>query len=175
MTTRAGGRGGTLPWWLVLVEGIIAAFLGFILLIAPGATLVFLVQLLGLYLFVAGIFRIMGIFVDASAWGWRLLAGLLSILAGLLVLDHPLWSTIMVPSVLVFFVGFLSILQGAAGLVVAFQGGGWGVGVLSALGVIFGLILVINPLIGVAGLSYVLGFFMLVGGIGAVVQAFGMR
>jgi len=164
-----------LPWWLVLVEGIIAAFLGFILLIAPGATLVFLVQLLGLYLFVAGIFRIMGIFVDASAWGWRLLAGLLSILAGLLVLDHPLWSTLMVPTVVVFVVGFLSILQGAAGLVVALQGGGWGVGILSALGVIFGLILVINPLIGVAGLSWVLGFFMLVGGIGAVVQAFGMR
>ncbi len=164
-----------MPWWLVLVEGIIAAFLGFILLIAPGATLAFLVQLLGLYLFVAGIFRIMGIFVDPSAWGWRLLAGLLSILAGLLVLDHPLWSALMVPTVLVFFVGFLSILQGAAGLVVAFQGGGWGVGILSALGVIFGLILVINPLIGVAGLSWVLGFFMLVGGIGAVVQAFGMR
>jgi uncharacterized membrane protein HdeD (DUF308 family) len=91
------------------------------------------------------------------------------------VLDHPLWSTLMVPTVLVFFVGFLSILQGAAGLVVAFQGGGWGVGILSALGVIFGLILVINPLIGVAGLSWVLGFFMLVGGIGAIVQAFGMR
>jgi uncharacterized membrane protein HdeD (DUF308 family) len=32
-----------LPWWLILVEGIIAAFLGFILLIAPGATLEFLV------------------------------------------------------------------------------------------------------------------------------------
>jgi uncharacterized membrane protein HdeD (DUF308 family) len=175
LTTRAGGRRSTLPWWLVLVEGIIAAFLGLILLIAPGATLVFLVQLLGLYLFVAGIFRIIGIFLDSSSWGWRLLSGVLSILAGLLVLDHPLWSTLMVPTVLVFFVGFLSILQGAAGLVVAFQGGGWGVGILSVLGILFGLILVINPLIGVAALALVLGFFMLVGGIGAVLQAFRMR
>ena len=175
MTTRSGGRRGTLPWWLILVEGVIAAFLGFILLLAPGATLVFLIQVLGLYLFVAGVFRIVGIFTDASGWGWKLLAGVLSILAGLLVLEHPLWSSVLVPTVLVFFVGFLSILQGAAGLVVAFQGGSWGVGILSVLGVIFGLILVINPLIGVAGLSWVLGFFMLVGGIGAVVQAFGMR
>jgi len=45
------------------VEGIIAAFLGLLLLIAPGATLLFLVQVLGLYLFVAGIFRIIGIFM----------------------------------------------------------------------------------------------------------------
>jgi uncharacterized membrane protein HdeD (DUF308 family) len=176
LTARAaGGRGGTLPWWLILVEGIIAAFLGFILLIAPGATLVFLVQLLGLYLFVAGIFRIVGIFLDSSSWGWRLLSGVLSILAGLLVLDHPLWSALMVPTVLVFIVGFLSILQGAAGLVVAFQGGGWSVGTLAVLGILFGLLLVIYPVIGVATLPFVLGFFMLVGGIGAVVQALRMR
>ena len=60
-----------MPWWLVLVEGVVAAFLGLILVIAPGASLVFLVQILGLYLFVAGIFRIVGIFLDASSWGLR--------------------------------------------------------------------------------------------------------
>jgi uncharacterized membrane protein HdeD (DUF308 family) len=164
-----------LPWWLVLVEGVIAAFLGFILLLAPGATLLFLVQVLGLYLFVAGIFRILGIFSDSSAWGWKLLGGVLSILAGLLVLEHPLWSGVLIPSVVVFLVGFLSIAQGAAGLVAAVQGGSWSAGILAALGVLFGLILVINPLIGVATLPFVLGFFMLVGGIGAVAQAFRMR
>ncbi len=175
MTTRPGGRRGTLPWWLVLVEGVIAAFLGFILLLAPGATLVFLIQVLGLYLFVAGVFRIVGIFTDASGWGWKLLAGVLSILAGLLVLEHPLWSGVLVPTVLVFFVGFLSIAQGAAGLVAAFQGGGWAAGTLAVLGILFGLVLVIYPLIGLAALPFALGAFMLVGGIGAVVQAFGMR
>ncbi len=36
-------------------------------------------------------------------------------------------------------------------------------------------ILVINPLIGVAALPFVLGFVMLIGGVGAVVQAFRMR
>jgi uncharacterized membrane protein HdeD (DUF308 family) len=60
-------------------------------------------------------------------------------------------------------------------VVIALQGGGWGMGILSVLGILFGLILVIYPLIGVATLPLVLGFFMLVGGIGAVVQAFRMR
>jgi uncharacterized membrane protein HdeD (DUF308 family) len=76
---------------------------------------------------------------------------------------------------LVILVGFLAMLQGAAGLIVAFQGGGWGMGVLSVLGILFGLFLVINPLIGVATLTLILAIFMLIGGVGAVVQAFRMR
>ena len=175
MSSYAGRRGETLPWWLVLVEGILVALFGLLLLVAPGASLFFMVQLLGLYLFIAGIFRIISIFIDPTSWGLKLIAGVLCLIAGLAVLRHPLWSTIAAPAGLVIIVGFLAMLQGAAGLVVAFQGGGWGMGVLSVLGILFGLILVINPLIGVAALPFILGIFMLIGGVGAVVQAFRMR
>jgi uncharacterized membrane protein HdeD (DUF308 family) len=43
------------------------------------------------------------------------------------------------------------------------------------MGILFGLILVFNPFIGVATLPFVLGIFMLVGGVVAVVQAFRIR
>jgi uncharacterized membrane protein HdeD (DUF308 family) len=75
----------------------------------------------------------------------------------------------------VILVGFLAMLQGAAGLVVAFQGGGWGMGALSVLGILLGLFLVIYPLMGVATLTLILAIFMLIGGVGAVIQAFRMR
>jgi uncharacterized membrane protein HdeD (DUF308 family) len=68
VSSYAGGRGEALPWGLVLVEGIVVALLGLVLLVAPGASLVFLVWLLGIYLLIAGIFRIVGIFLDASSW-----------------------------------------------------------------------------------------------------------
>ena len=68
MSTYAGRRGETLPWWLVLVEGILVVLFGLLLLVAPGASLFFMVQILGLYLFIAGIFRIIGIFLDSSFW-----------------------------------------------------------------------------------------------------------
>jgi uncharacterized membrane protein HdeD (DUF308 family) len=171
----ASSRGETLPWWLILVEGILAALFGLFLLAAPGASLFFIVQLLGLYLFIAGIFRIMSIFIDSSSWGLKLIVGVLCLIAGLSVLRHPLWGTIAAPAGLVVFVGFLAIFEGAAGLVVAFRGGGWGMGILSVLGLLIGLILVINPLIGVATVTVFLGIFMIIGGVGAVFQAFRMR
>jgi uncharacterized membrane protein HdeD (DUF308 family) len=175
VSSYAGGSGEALPWWLVLVEGIVVALLGFILLVAPGSSLVFLVWLLGIYLLVAGIIRITGIFLDASSWGWKLAAGILCLIAGLAILSNPLWSTTLASTWLVILVGFLAMLQGAAGLIVAFQGGGWGMGALSVLGILFGLFLVINPLIGVATLTLILAIFMLIGGVGAVVQAFRIR
>ena len=175
MSTYAGGRGEALPWGLVLVEGIVVALLGLILLVAPGASLVFLVRLLGIYLLIAGIFRFVGIFLDSSSWGWKLAAAILCLIAGLAILSNPLWSTTVASTWLVILVGFLAMLQGVAGLIVALQGGGWGMGALSVLGILFGLFLVINPLIGVATLTLILAIVMLIGGVGAVIQAFRMR
>jgi uncharacterized membrane protein HdeD (DUF308 family) len=175
VSSYAGGRAEALPWGLVLVEGIVVALLGLVLLVAPGASLVFLVWLLGIYLLIAGIFRIVGIFLDASSWGWKLAAGILCLIAGLAILSNPLWSTTVASTWLVILVGFLAMLQGVAGLVVALQGGGWGMGALSVLGILLGLFLVINPLIGVAALTLILAIFMLIGGVGAVIQAFRMR
>jgi uncharacterized membrane protein HdeD (DUF308 family) len=157
------------------VEGIVVALFGLILLVAPGASLVFLVWLLGIYLLIAGISRIVGIFLDSSSWGWKLAAGILCLIAGLAVLSNPLWSTTLASTWLVIIVGFLAMLQGAAGLIVALQGGGWGMGALSVVGILFGLFLVINPLIGVGALTLIFAIIMLIGGVGAVVQAFRMR
>jgi uncharacterized membrane protein HdeD (DUF308 family) len=175
VSSYAGSRGEALPWGLVLVEGIVVALFGLLLLVAPGASLLFLVELLGIYLLIAGIFRIIGIFLDSSSWGWKLAAAILCLIAGLVVLSNPLWSTTLASTWLIIFVGFLAMVQGAAGLIVAFQGGGWGMGVLSVLGILLGLILVINPLIGVAALTFILAIFMLIGGVGAIIQAFRMR
>ena len=175
MTTALPREDVTFPWWLVLLEGIFAAIFGFLLLIAPGGTLIFLVQVLGFYLLLGGIFRIVSIFIDTSLWGWKLVGGIIGSLAGIAVLQHPLWSAIVVPAWIVFFVGFLAIVQGILGVVLAFQGGGWGAGILGVLGLIFGLILVANPFIGVFALPFVLGGFMLVGGICAIVASFRMR
>ena len=163
------------PWWLVLLEGIAAAIIGILLISNPRATMLVLVQVLGIYWFVAGIFKIISIFIDSSMWGWKLFAGILGIIARIIIIQHPLWSTLLVPTVAIIILGIDGIIIGIVGLVQAFKGGGWGVGILGALSIIFGLILVANPLIGTAALPWVLGIFGIVGGIFAIIMAFRLR
>jgi uncharacterized membrane protein HdeD (DUF308 family) len=42
-------EGTPIPWWLVLLQGIAAVIIGIFLLTAPGITLLFLVQVLGIF------------------------------------------------------------------------------------------------------------------------------
>ena len=162
------------PWWLVLLEGIEAAIVGLFLLTAPGATLFVLIQALGIYWLVGGIFRIISIFIDNSLWGWKLVGGVFGILAGIVVLQHPLWSSVLVPAVYLVVLGIQGLVLGGVSLVIAFRGEGWGVGILGALSIVFGLVLLFNVWIGVAFLPFVLGVFGIVGGV-AIVMAFVMR
>src|SRR5919112_1147090 len=93
--TYEGAEETIFPWWLVLLEGIIAALVGLLLLVAPAGGLIVLVEVFGFYLLIGGVFRIASIFVDASSWGWKLLVGILGIVvAGIVVVDHPVWSAI---------------------------------------------------------------------------------
>ncbi|MDX6381482.1 MAG: hypothetical protein QOI57_2506 [Rubrobacteraceae bacterium] len=175
MTTLTEREDAPFPWWLVLLEGIFAAVFGLLLLTAPAATLLFLIQVFGFYLFLGGTFRIVSIFTNPSSWGWKLAGGLLGIIAGILVLQHPLLSAIAIPAVVLYVLGFLSIVEGIFEVIAAFQGSGWGIGILGILRIVFGIILVLNPLIGVVALPFILGAFMLVGGIFAFVASFRMR
>ena len=176
MTTYAEQTNAApVPWWLVLIEGIAAVIIGILLVVAPAITLLSLIQFLGFFWLIGGILRVVSIFVDNSLWGWKLLAGILGILAGIVVVQHPLWSTFLVPAILVIFLGIQAIISGGASLVLAFQGGGWGAALLGILNIVFGLILLFNPLITVAFLPFVLGAFGIAGGILAIVAAFMVR
>jgi uncharacterized membrane protein HdeD (DUF308 family) len=164
-----------IPWWVILLQGIALVILGLLLLTSPGATLLILVQFLGLWWLIQGLFQIISIFLDSSLWGWKLFAGILGIVAGIVMLQHPLWSAILVPAIAIIILGIQALIFGVVELVQAFQGGGWGIGLLGALSIIFGIVLLAHPLIGVAVLPFVLGGFGLVGGIAAVVAAFTLR
>ena len=176
MTTgTVSAEGQVYPWWLVLLQGIVAVIVGLFLLTAPGATMVFLVLLMGYYWLISGIFSIVSIFIDKTQWGWKLFIGILGIIAGIIVIQHPLWSTLLVPTVAVIVIGIQGIIVGIVGLIMAFQGGGWGPGILGVLSILFGLVLLFNPVVGAVALPIVLGVFGVVGGVLAIIQAFRQR
>jgi uncharacterized membrane protein HdeD (DUF308 family) len=70
------------PWWLMLITGVAVVVLGIFLIIAPAQTLVTLVQILGIYWLITGLFSLVSLIVDRSHWVWKLFSGILGIVAG---------------------------------------------------------------------------------------------
>lgn len=176
MTTTIASRESIgFPWWASLVQGIFSLVIGILLLAYPGATTLVIVQFIGIYWLVTGVFSLVGIFMDSSMWGWKLFAGVIGILAGLSIMQHPLWSTLMLPTVLVIFLGIDGLIIGGVSLFAAFKGGGWAAGILGILSLLFGFLLLGSPFIAALSLPWVYGVLGLVGGISAIFAAFRQR
>ena len=165
------------PWWLILMAGVLNLIVGILLLANPGKTAIALVWVLGLYWFVQGIFVLVAMFLDHSAWGWKLFMGVLGILAGIVVMRHPIASALVVPSILILLLGIQGLVMGGISLVLAFRGGGWGAGILGALSILFGIILIMNyaNLLTVLTYIWVVAIVAIAGGIVQIVVAFQQR
>lgn len=167
-----------MPWWVALINGIASLLLGLLLLFSPGMTTLILIQFLGFYWLIDGIISIVRIFTKTSDlhWGWLLVRGVLGILAGLVVINNPLWSTILIPTFLIIVLGIQGIIGGIIGLVEGFRGGiSWGAVIVGIIGIVFGIILIGSPLLAATVLPVVLGIFAIVGGILAIILSFQMR
>ena len=165
------------PWWLILMGGILNIIVGVLLLTVPVKTVALLVFALGIYWLITGIFILVGMFVDHTAWGWKLFMGVLSILAGIVIIRYPLISTLVVPALLILLLGIQGLIVGIISLVMAFKGGGWGAGILGLVSIIFGIILILNwnEPAWVVTLVWVAGIFALVAGVLQIFQGFRQR
>jgi uncharacterized membrane protein HdeD (DUF308 family) len=167
--------GAMLPWWLVLIQGIVALILGCSFLAFPYQTLFVFVVFVGAYWFISGIFALISLAYDKSNLGWKIVVGLLGIVAGILIMMYPYYSTILLPTMLIIIIGVWGLIIGGITLAHGIRGGGWGEIILGILGIIFGLVLLAKPLISALLLPYVLGIFGVILGIGAIVAAFMYR
>lgn len=161
------------PWWLILMSGVFNITIAILLFTVPAKTVFTLVVILGLYWIVTGIFMLVGMFTDRSAWGWKLLVGLLSIAAGVYILRYPLLSTVSIPQIIVLIMGIQGFITGIITLTLAFKGGGLGTGIMGGLSLLFGFVLMANywkPGSAVV-LVWLVAIFSLVGGIVQLVQA----
>jgi uncharacterized membrane protein HdeD (DUF308 family)/predicted flap endonuclease-1-like 5' DNA nuclease len=163
------------PWWLVLVDGVAAILIGIFLLTQPAATTIILIRFLGFYWLITGIFSLVSLFWDRKEWGWKLVNGILGILVGILIIQNPLWSTLLVPTTLAIMIGIGGIIIGLIELIQAFKGGGWGIGILGVLSIILGILLLSRPVLAALALPWVFGIFLIGGGILAIFGAFGLR
>lgn len=166
-----------IPWWLEALGGVFNILLGILLLTVPVRTVLVLVLALGYYWIFSGMITLVYMFIDRQAWGWKLISGALSILAGIYVLRFPLIGAVSIPALAILFLGIQGLVVGAVSLVLAFKGGGWGAGIMGVLGLIFGFIMITNfasPSL-IVSLVWIVAVFSLAGGVIQVIQAIADR
>jgi uncharacterized membrane protein HdeD (DUF308 family) len=176
VSTFSHEHGQTGVWWLFLLEGIAAILFGLLLLTAPGATLMALAVVLGFYWLAMGVLEIVRVFVDRSVpWVWSLLIGILGIIAGILVLNHPLFAALVLPATLVIYLGVLGLVAGVFGIIGGFTGGGIGSFIFGIINLLIGLLLLTSPVAAAIAVPFVFGVLLLIEGVGLIIWAFKVR
>jgi uncharacterized membrane protein HdeD (DUF308 family) len=163
-------------WWLVLLRGICAVVVGVLAFIWPGATLIALVLLYGAFAISDGILAL-GAAISGDTptprW-WLAVVGLLGVVAGLIAF---LWPG-LTAAVLQIFIAVWAITTGVMQMVGAFMlrkeiDDEWYLIAAGALWVVFGLVLVLKPAVGVIALLYTIGSFAIL--YGALLISFALR
>lgn len=166
-------------WWVIALRGVLGLLFGLLALFFPGVTILSLVLLFSAYMLVDGAFSIAGAIRSMGRnerWGWMLLNGIWSILTAIVAFLWPGLTAI----VFVLIIAAWSIVSGALMLTAAYRmrrgagARGWLIfgGILSVL---FGVLLVIAPLIGAIVLTWWIGAYVLVLSIFMLVVAFNLR
>jgi uncharacterized membrane protein HdeD (DUF308 family) len=176
MTTTALQPQQSSIWWFFLLEGIAGIILGLMLVTAPGITMVALVTFLGFYWLIMGILALVRMFVDRSVpWIWSLLIGVVGILAGIVVVRHPLLAAFTVPTVIVIVLGVEGLIMGVLEIIAGVTGGGIGSFIMGVLYVLVGLLLLASPIAAALAVPLVFGVLLLIQGVALVVLAFRAR
>lgn len=164
-------------WWLLLVAGLIAVGAGVAVIVWPKVTLGVIAVIFGVYLLISGLIELVaGIAEDDADSSVRVLAallGVLSLIAGVIVLRHPGQSLIVVAMVL----GIYLIIAGVLTVYRAVQlperrGLAIAIGILD---VIVGIIVVAWPDISLKTLVYFVGIVLIIRGIAAIWFSFQVK
>lgn len=170
-------------WKLIMARGIFLCVLGLILLLFPKGTLTTLIFIMGVYWLIDGFVSTFNALKTRNLypnWKWTLFAGLLGIVAGIVVLAKPFSSAVLTTSFLMWFLGAVSVINGISGLVTGIgiqkqQRGErsmiWG-GIFS---IIFGIILMSSPFISALVIIKIIGSFALFAGLITLALAFGVK
>jgi uncharacterized membrane protein HdeD (DUF308 family) len=174
----ATGSAERITWWLALAAGALTIVLGILMLVWPEATLGVAAILFGLWLLIHGIVRIVQAITrtaeDGALRALMAVIGLLFVIGGVIALRNLVVSL----AVIVTLVGLSWLISGVVEVVGAFRASGssrtW-LGVVGAISLIGGLVVLIWPKITLLTLVYLTGIWLLVIGAMQLVLVFQVR
>jgi uncharacterized membrane protein HdeD (DUF308 family) len=162
-------------WWAVGLRGLLGIAFGLICLLVPAAAILALILLFSAYMLVDGVLAIAsGIKAarNGERWGFLILEGIVDLAAGAVAF---LWPAITAVT-FVILIAVWAIISGALMLAAAFSlkidHGRWWLALGGIASVIFGIVLLIAPVVGAVVLTWWLGAYALVFGMFLLVLAF---
>lgn len=165
-------------WWAMALRGMFALLFGLVALFAPGPTLLSLALLFGAYLLVDGVFGIIAAVRAArrdERWGLLLIEGLANIVMGLVAVVFPVSAVVAFVLVTAAWALLTGGLMAAAAFRLDGNHGRWWLALSGGVSVVFGVMLLVSPLVGAVVLTWWLGAYALVFGAMLLGLAFKLR
>jgi uncharacterized membrane protein HdeD (DUF308 family) len=169
-------RPSTIPWWSITLRGILAIVFGVIVLANPRIGALALVIVFGVYAALDGVAALVvatHLGRAAMRWGWWLVEGLVGLAIAVLAFLRPgatLLAIVLLVAIRAFAVGLLEIVSAVGGWAPDHR---WPLGLAGALSVLFGVLLMAEPVVGGLALVWAIGAYSVVSGI--VLGAAGLR
>jgi uncharacterized membrane protein HdeD (DUF308 family) len=167
--------------WAIVLRGILACVFGILVLARPGIGVAVLILMFAIYAAVDGVAALTTAVHHGRAglhWGWWLVEGIVSLAVAALALARPGITLLAI----VLLIAFRAILLGLVELGGALGGKGhdhrWLLGLTGVVSLVFGVLLIANPLAGTAAIVWVIGVYAVVFGVMMVVvglRAMGAR
>ncbi|MBV9359329.1 MAG: DUF308 domain-containing protein [Chloroflexi bacterium] len=154
--------------WFTVLWGVGAVIVGLLLVSRPALTAFFLVQVMALLWLIGGVLDLLSVLFNRVGEHrvWRLVGGVVAILAGLVLLGNPFVGTVLVVAIQFYLIALAAIANGVINIVGRLQGiSGWGRFVLGVVEVIIGVFFLLNPLPGLRDFVPVFGLIVAVGGL----------
>jgi uncharacterized membrane protein HdeD (DUF308 family) len=163
-------------WGVVLTLGILSLLVGIIAIAWPGKTVVVVAVLVAIWLIVSGVFQIIRGFSRGLSGGMRALlfiSGILSLILGVIAFG----SMFQAVEILAIIVGIGFLFRGFGLLFSAGEDGGsrgWSIfgGIVMIIG---GFVVLVYPYASVATLAWVMGIWLVIGGIFEIIASFKLR
>ena len=163
-------------FWITLIRGLLATFLGIALIFQPDKTRPFLINFMGMFWLASGIMSLRWGASGRRARRLSLVAGIIGILGGILVLARDLASGFLAEDVVIYILGGIIVLTGIIHAVGGFRVGeetkrqrSWTSLLLGIFEIILGALLLFSPtdpgreVFLIASIWAFVGAFMLIG------------
>ena len=168
----------TRNWWIVALRGLLAIVFGIIAFAWPEITMLSLVLVFAGYSIVDGTLGILLAIRGArrgERWGLLMLTGLLSITAGVMAAVWPGLTVIAFVLIMAFWAVFTGAVVTAVAFDMRVDHGRWWLVLAGLTSIVYGVLLVVAPLLGAVVLTWWVGAHALVLGVTLLILAFKLR